>query len=119
MRLRRSYEFGEKRGGVNKESGGCNELNANLFFSSLKADPYVIFLQADKGMSYSTASKVATIVSVGGILGSPIVGWFSQTIGRRRALVFSGIFIGALIPWTIIPKNHISLAFGGFLTTFL
>ncbi|UZJ52028.1 hypothetical protein CBS101457_001348 [Exobasidium rhododendri] len=81
-------------------------------------DPYVIFLMTDKGMSSSEARKVAIVVSLGGILGPVAVGWCSQTIGRRRAIIFSGIGICALIPWTILPNNHISLAIGGFLMTF-
>jgi MFS family permease len=74
---------------------------------------------ADKGMTFSEASKIAMIVSVGGIFGGPVIGCISQTIGRRRALVFSGIVICALIPWGILPTSRIILTIGGFLGTFL
>jgi sugar phosphate permease len=82
-------------------------------------DPYVVFLMADKGMNHSEASKVAMIVSAGGMLGPIFVGWCSQTVGRRRAIALSGLIVCALIPWTILPDNHNSLTVGGFAMTFL
>lgn len=76
---------------------------------------YTTFLLNTKLMSNTSASTVSIIMKSGGMVGGPLIGWISQSIGRRRSLVFCGICSLVLIPWWIVPDNAIALASGGFI----
>lgn len=43
------------------------------------------------------ASLVATMIFLGTIIGSPLVGWFSDFIGRRRLLMIIGSILSLLV----------------------
>jgi sugar phosphate permease len=70
-------------------------------------------------MTNDEASKGSMIMKAGGIAGAPVVGWISQTLGRRRAIVLCGVMICLLIPFWIMPDSPLVLFTGGFFFIFL
>ena len=72
------------------------------FLSHGTQDLYPTFLKSDEhggaGLSASTATWIAVIYNVGAIIGGLVLGWASDRIGRKGA-----ILIGALLTLPIIP----------------
>lgn len=58
----------------------------------------IMYLTQVHHLSRTSASYITSMVFIGTIVGSPIVGWLSDTIGRRR----SPMIIGAIISLSII-----------------
>ncbi|GGF14470.1 MFS transporter [Williamsia phyllosphaerae] len=72
------------------------------FLSHGTQDLYPTFLKSDEhggaGLSASTATWIAVLYNVGAIIGGLVLGWASDRIGRKGA-----ILIGALLTLPIIP----------------
>ncbi|TKC81656.1 MFS transporter [Trinickia terrae] len=85
------------------------------FFSHGTQDLYPTFLQKQHHFDPHTVSLIAITLNIGAIVGGLFFGWFSEKIGRRRA-----IFIAALIALPVLPvwafsTTPVMLAIGAFL----
>ncbi len=67
-----------------------------------------LYLTQVHHLEKTQASLVATMIFLGTILGSPLVGWFSDLIGRRRLLMIIGAMLSLLVLLAImfIPIWH-------------
>lgn len=76
-----------------------------------------LYLTQVHHLEKTQASLVATMIFLGTIIGSPLVGWFSDFIGRRRLLMIIGAMFSLLVLLAImfIPVLH----FYTLLTLFL
>ena len=74
-----------------------------------------IYLEQTYHLTDTQASYVISMLFIGMIIGSPLLGWISDHIRRRRLLMIIGAIISLLII-LIIMHGHLSLT--GFIITF-
>jgi MFS family permease len=51
----------------------------------------VSFFQKDRGLNYHNAVTTASLITMGWVVGCPVLGWFSDRLGRRKPVLFIGI----------------------------
>jgi SHS family lactate transporter-like MFS transporter len=93
-------------------------MTAFNFFSHGSQDAYPnLFLKVQHGFDTKTLSIMTAIANVGAILGGISFGWFSQRIGRRRAIICAVLFALPVIPlWTgAFGATPLLLGIGAFL----
>jgi MFS family permease len=72
----------------------------------------VSFFQKDRGLTYHNAVTTASLITMGWVVGCPVLGWFSDRLGRRKPVLFIGIiamiammllmiFLPAILPVSI------------------
>lgn len=88
------------------------------FYSHTSQDSYTTFMRQGKGLDNSAASRASILMKAGACVGGTIIGYFSQWVGRRRAIVGSAIISAILIPAWILPQGEMSLSASGFFMQF-
>jgi len=88
------------------------------YYSHTSQDSYTTFLLTEKEFDNSQASRGSILMKTGACVGGTIVGYLSQWIGRRRAIVGSAIISMCLIPAWILPTTERSLSATGFFMQF-
>lgn len=71
-----------------------------------------------KELDNSGASRASILMKVGACVGGTIIGYVSQFIGRRRAIMISALASALLIPAWILPEGERSLSASGFFMQF-
>lgn len=71
-----------------------------------------------KGLNNAAASRASIWMKVGACVGGCIIGYVSQFVGRRRAMIVSALVSGFLIPAWILPSGEASLSASGFMMQF-
>ena len=66
-------------------------MTAFNFFSHGTQDIYPTFLETQRNYSSYTVGAIAIVYNIGAILGGVTFGFFSQKIGRRRAIVVAAL----------------------------
>lgn len=72
----------------------------------------VSFFQKDRGLTYHNAVNTTSLITMGWVVGCPVLGWFSDRLGRRKPVLFIGIiamicmmlqviFLPAILPISI------------------
>lgn len=89
------------------------------FFSHTTQDSYPTFLISGKGLTRADSARGSIYAKVGAVVGGAVIGYVSQALGRRRAIVFACICAAALIPAWILPENKEGLAAGSFFLQFM
>lgn len=93
-------------------------MTAFNFFSHGTQDVYPTFLEKQLGYSSTVTGTIAIVYNIGAILGGVAFGAWSQTVGRRKAIVVAALLsIPAAALWTYAP-NAVLLAVGAFLVQF-
>jgi SHS family lactate transporter-like MFS transporter len=89
------------------------------FVSHGTQDMYPTFLKEQRGFNERTVSYIAIIYNVGAILGGLAMGWYSDRVGRRRAMVTSLLLAILAIPlWAYAPTTPLLVA-GAFALQFM
>lgn len=88
------------------------------YYSHTSQDSYTTFMRTQKELDNTPASRASIIMKVGACVGGTIIGYLSQFLGRRRAIVASALMSGLLIPAWILPKGERSLSASGFFMQF-
>jgi SHS family lactate transporter-like MFS transporter len=89
------------------------------FASHGTQDMYPTFLQRDWGFTPQKRAALTAISMVGAIIGGLAVGWFSDRIGRRRAIVLALVGGICVVPlWAFAPSLAL-LVLGAFLMQFM
>jgi len=68
----------------------------------------IMYLTQVHHLSRTSASYITSMVFIGTIIGSPLVGWISDTIGRRRAPMIVGALISLVVMLMIIYLPNLS-----------
>ncbi|KAI9847608.1 MAG: hypothetical protein M1837_002182 [Sclerophora amabilis] len=88
------------------------------YYSHTSQDSYTTFMRTEKDLDNSGASRASILMKVGACVGGTIIGYLSQFIGRRRAMVGAALMSGILIPAWILPGTERSLSASGFFLQF-
>ena len=88
------------------------------FVSHGTQDMYPTFLQKQRGFTPQEVAVIAMIYNVGAILGGLVNGYYSDRVGRRRAMVTSLLLGILVIPlWAYAPSTTL-LVIGAFFLQF-
>lgn len=71
-----------------------------------------------KELDNASASRASILMKTGACVGGTIIGYTSQWLGRRRAMILSCFFCCCLIPAWILPDTFSGLSAGGFMIQF-
>jgi len=71
-----------------------------------------------KGLDNAGASRASILMKTGACVGGTIIGYLSQFVGRRRAIVCAALISAFLIPAWILPEGERSLSASGFMMQF-
>lgn len=72
----------------------------------------------EKELDNSGASRASILMKTGACVGGTIIGYVSQWLGRRRAIVCAALVSACLIPAWILPHGERSLSASGFFMQF-
>lgn len=67
-----------------------------------------VFLVQTEGYNQTQASVITSMIFIGTLIGSPVVGWFSDKIHNRKLPIFLGSLISLAIVSLIIYGPHLS-----------
>jgi SHS family lactate transporter-like MFS transporter len=90
-------------------------MTAFNFFSHGTQDLYPTFLQVQHKLPTHTVSIIVILMNVGAIIGGLTFGFWSQQIGRRRAIIFSSLLALPIIPLWAFSTTPLMLGLGAFL----
>lgn len=68
----------------------------------------------EKELKAAAATRASILMKTGACVGGTIIGYISQWLGRRRAIVGAAIISACLIPAWILPHGERSLSVTGF-----
>lgn len=88
------------------------------YYSHTSQDSYTTFMLTQKEMNNSQATRASIIMKTGACVGGTIIGYSSQFIGRRRAIVMSAFISALMIPAWILPTSEAALSATGFFMQF-
>ncbi|KAL0265186.1 hypothetical protein SLS55_001150 [Diplodia seriata] len=88
------------------------------YYSHTSQDSYTTFMLTQKELDNSGASRASILMKVGACVGGTIIGYLSQFVGRRRAIVVAALVSTCLIPAWILPEGERSLSATGFFMQF-
>jgi sugar phosphate permease len=71
-----------------------------------------------KQLNNSGASRASILMKTGACVGGTIIGYLSQFVGRRRAIIVSALMSAILIPAWILPTGEPALSATGFFMQF-
>jgi len=86
-----------------------------MFLSHGTQDLYPDFLKSAHGFSPAVVSYMAILYNVGAVLGAISFGHFSETLGRRKAMMLALVLSLAVIPAWAFGSSLALLAVGAFL----
>ncbi|TLD16619.1 uncharacterized protein PgNI_00681 [Pyricularia grisea] len=88
------------------------------FYSHTSQDSYTTFMLSEKELDNAGASRASILMKAGACVGGTIIGYASQWLGRRRAIIISATISACLIPAWILPADEASLSASGFFMQF-
>ncbi|HEX3652012.1 MAG TPA: MFS transporter [Rhizomicrobium sp.] len=93
-------------------------MTAFNFFSHGTQDAYPTFLQVQHHFDVYTTGDIAIVYNIGAIIGGLTFGFFSQSFGRRRAIVVAALFAIPVTYLWAFSQTAAMLALGAFLMQF-
>jgi len=93
-------------------------MTAFNFFSHGTQDAYPTFLQVQHHFDVHTTGNIAIIYNIGAILGGWTFGLYSQSIGRRRAIVLAALLAIPVSYLWAYSETATMLAVGAFMMQF-
>lgn len=88
------------------------------YYSHTSQDSYTTFMLTQKELGNAGASRASILMKVGACVGGTIIGYLSQFVGRRRAIISAALASGLLIPAWILPQGERALSATGFFMQF-
>jgi MFS transporter, SHS family, lactate transporter len=78
-------------------------------------DVYPTFIKKGLGMSADTSIAIAIVYNIGAMIGGPLLGAYSERIGRRRMIVIAGLVALPIVPLFSLSTTAGMLALSSFL----
>src|SRR5437773_5234071 len=94
-------------------------MTAFNYMSHGTQDLYPTYLEKQRGFGVSAKSMISIVYALGAICGGVVVGFLSQSWGRRRVIIVSALGGMLLIPLWIFAPTTALLIVGGFLIQFM
>ncbi|RYP82581.1 hypothetical protein DL770_005546 [Monosporascus sp. CRB-9-2] len=88
------------------------------YYSHTSQDSYTTFMIEEKELVSAAATRASIWMKTGACVGGTIIGYLSQWVGRRRAIVGAALISACLIPAWILPEGEAQLSATGFLMQF-
>ncbi|KAF2708099.1 putative carboxylic acid transporter protein like protein [Pleomassaria siparia CBS 279.74] len=88
------------------------------YYSHTSQDSYTTFMLTQKHLLNAPATRASILMKTGACVGGTIIGYLSQFVGRRRAMVVAAILSACMIPAWILPEGERSLSASGFFIQF-
>ncbi|KAI1074848.1 carboxylic acid transport protein [Whalleya microplaca] len=88
------------------------------YYSHTSQDSYTTFMLVSKELEDHAATRASILMKTGACVGGTIIGYLSQFVGRRRAIVGAALMSCCLIPAWILPGNEAGLSASGFMIQF-
>jgi putative sialic acid transporter len=88
------------------------------YYSHTSQDSYTTFMTDQKELAGLGPTRASIWMKTGACVGGTIIGYLSQWIGRRRAIVGAAFISACLIPAWILPTSETSLSVSGFAIQF-
>ncbi|GJN75643.1 sialate:H+ symporter (SHS) family MFS transporter [Purpureocillium lilacinum] len=88
------------------------------YYSHTSQDSYTTFMLTQKELDNAGASRASILMKAGACVGGCIIGYLSQFVGRRRAIIVSALTSAILIPAWILPEGERALSATGFFMQF-
>jgi SHS family lactate transporter-like MFS transporter len=88
-------------------------------FSHGSQDLYPTFLQAQHGYSAKLTGEIAIAMNLGALAGGVCFGAWSESLGRRRAIIIASVLALPMIPLWAFSHSAVLFACGGFLMQFM
>ncbi|KAK8064590.1 carboxylic acid transporter protein [Apiospora phragmitis] len=88
------------------------------YYSHTSQDSYTTFMITAKELDSAAGTRASIWMKVGACVGGTVVGYLSQFVGRRRAIVVAALVSCCLIPAWILPEGERSLSASGFFMQF-
>ncbi|KAH9908876.1 major facilitator superfamily domain-containing protein [Xylariomycetidae sp. FL2044] len=88
------------------------------YYSHTSQDSYTTFMQSSKGLKNDGATRASILMKTGACVGGTIIGYLSQWVGRRRAIIGAALISCCLIPAWILPNTESGLSASGFMIQF-
>lgn len=88
------------------------------YYSHTSQDSYTTFMLTEKGLKNAGASRASILMKTGACVGGTIIGYLSQFVGRRRAIIASALISACMIPAWILPSTERGLSASGFFMQF-
>ncbi|RYO79200.1 hypothetical protein DL766_009424 [Monosporascus sp. MC13-8B] len=88
------------------------------YYSHTSQDSYTTFMIVEKELVSSAATRASIWMKTGACVGGTIIGYLSQWVGRRRAIVGAALISACLIPAWILPQGETQLSATGFIMQF-
>lgn len=88
------------------------------YYSHTSQDSYTTFMLTQKHLKNAPATRASILMKTGACVGGTIIGYLSQFVGRRRAIVVAAILSACMIPAWILPEGERSLSASGFFIQF-
>jgi SHS family lactate transporter-like MFS transporter len=86
-----------------------------MFLSHGTQDLYPDFLKTTRHFSANVAAEVAMIYNLGAVLGTILVGYSSEWLGRRRSMMMALVLCGLVIPAWAFGTSLVLLTAGALL----
>lgn len=90
-------------------------MTAFNFLSHGTQDLYPTFLQKEHKLSTHKVSAILIVANIGAILGGVLFGIYSQSVGRRRAIITATLLALPIIPLWAFATTPLLLGLGAFL----
>lgn len=88
------------------------------FYSHTTQDTYTTMLLTTKSFNNAQASRASILMKTGACVGGTIIGWLSQSFGRRRSIFVAALISACLIPAWVLPNTESGLSASGFMLQF-
>tara|TARA_B100000678_G_scaffold106393_1_gene89232 strand:+ start:2111 stop:3346 length:1236 start_codon:yes stop_codon:yes gene_type:complete len=90
-------------------------MTAFNFFSHGTQDLYPTFLQVEHGYGTHMVGLLAIVMNIGAIIGGIGFGIWSESIGRKRAIIYASLLALPMIPLWAFTATPLLLGIGAFL----
>jgi SHS family lactate transporter-like MFS transporter len=90
-------------------------MTAFNFFSHGTQDLYPHFLQEQRKLSKNEVSAILAVMNIGAIIGGFVFGAWSQTAGRRKAIITAALLAIPVLPLWAFSTTPLFLGLGAFL----
>ncbi|KAI1407185.1 carboxylic acid transport protein [Hypoxylon sp. FL1857] len=88
------------------------------YYAHSSQDSYTTFMLESKELLNDAATRASILMNTGSCVGGTIIGYLSQFIGRRRAIVGAVLISCCLVPAWILPTTESGLSASGFMIQF-